>query len=280
MAGNYCGKSCAQCPYKEAMNCPGCRVGPGRQYGGDCELAKCARNKGHESCTGCAQRVHCGYYRDCHRFPEYRRKRQDAQKRQQEELAKMGPVLGKGLWILFWLFIPSTIAGLITGGIIDDVSSGMYDFAKIVSILCPGIYGLILMQMSDAQDEYRTAGIYTLISAGLSLILAITPVTMENLVWLFLLTIPAVVVEGIAEYCEYSAHSIAMADFDRELSGKWSTLQKWFLGMYLGVVIGMLLAMLFANEFSAIVMLVAAIGLLVVNILKLICLYNSAKVFS
>lgn len=279
MAETYCGKSCAQCPYKEAMNCPGCRVGPGRQYGGDCELAKCARGKGHESCAACGQRSNCGYHRDCHRYPEYRRRRQDAQLQQQEALARRAPVLGNGIWLLFWLFVPATIAGLITSEIFGDASSGLYNLGKIVSIICPGAYGLILLKLSQEEEEYRTAGTYTLISAGLSLILAITPVTMENLVWLFLLTIPAVVVEGIAEYCEYSAHSTALADFDRELSGKWLMLRKWYLGTYLGVVGGMLLMMVAAADLGAIVMLVSTIGLLVVSIVKLVYLYNTAKVF-
>lgn len=279
MAETYCGKSCAQCQYKEAMNCPGCRVGPGRQYSGDCELAKCARNKGYEGCTGCEQRSHCGYHRDCHRFPEYRRKKQEAQAQQQEALAKRRPVLGKGLWILFWLFIPSTIAGLITGGIFDNVSSGMYDLAEIVGILCPAVYGFILLQMGEMEGEYRTAGIFTLVYAGLGLLLTVIPVTLNNLIWLLLLTIPSLAVEGIAEYREYGAHSTALADFDRELSGKWSVLQKWFLGMYLGVAVGMLLVMMAAGEFGAIVMLAASIGLFVVNIVKLVYLYNASKVF-
>lgn len=49
MSETYCGKSCAQCTQKEALNCPGCKVGPGRQLGGECELALCCRGKGYEA---------------------------------------------------------------------------------------------------------------------------------------------------------------------------------------------------------------------------------------
>ena len=49
MAETYCGKSCAECTKKEQLNCSGCKAGPGRQFGGDCELAKCVRDKGHET---------------------------------------------------------------------------------------------------------------------------------------------------------------------------------------------------------------------------------------
>lgn len=36
MAQNYCGNDCTVCERKEGLNCPGCKVGPGRTYGGDC----------------------------------------------------------------------------------------------------------------------------------------------------------------------------------------------------------------------------------------------------
>lgn len=279
MAENYCGKSCAQCPYKETMNCPGCRVGPGRVYGGDCELAKCARDKGHQICATCERRGNCGYYRDCHHFPEYRRRRQDAQLQQQEALARRAPTLGKGLWLLFWLVIPATIASLISGDTFGRLYPGLYDLGKIMGIICPAVYGFILLNLGQEEDEYRTAGIFTLISAGLNLILTIIPVTMENLVWLFLLPFPAIAVEGIGEYREYGAHSNALADFDRELSGKWLVLRKWFLGVYLGVVGGLILMMARSADLGAMVMLVSSIGLLVVSIMKLIYLYRTAKVF-
>ena len=50
MAETYCGKSCEECTKKEQLDCSGCKTGPGRQFGGDCELAKCVRDKGHETC--------------------------------------------------------------------------------------------------------------------------------------------------------------------------------------------------------------------------------------
>lgn len=278
MAENYCGKNCAQCPYKEAMNCPGCRVGPGRLYGGDCELAKCARDKGHQICATCELRGNCGYYRDCHHFPEYRRRRQDAQLQQQEAQAKRAPILGKWLWLLFWLFIPASVASLISNDTLGQLFPGLYVFGKILSILCTVAYGLILLKLGQEEDVYRSAGGYTLISGVLSLILGIIPATTEYLGLSLLLTVPAVIVELIAQCHEYSAHSEVLADVDRELSEKWMILWKWFLGVYLGVI-GSLILMIIAPLLGALVMLASAIGLLVISILKLVYLYRTAKLF-
>ena len=60
MAETYCGKSCVECPRKEELSCPGCKMGPGKQFNGQCELAKCARDKGHETCESCIFRGNGG----------------------------------------------------------------------------------------------------------------------------------------------------------------------------------------------------------------------------
>ena len=39
MSETYCGKDCGSCPQREAMNCPGCKTGPGAAWPGECELA-------------------------------------------------------------------------------------------------------------------------------------------------------------------------------------------------------------------------------------------------
>jgi hypothetical protein len=66
MAETYCGKTCTSCIQKEALNCPGCKVGPGRQYSGECALAKCCRNKKHqEELSGdfaCRQQLHLVFF--------------------------------------------------------------------------------------------------------------------------------------------------------------------------------------------------------------------------
>lgn len=69
MAETYCGKSCLECGQKDVLNCPGCKAGPGKQYGGDCELAKCCRSKGHQECSTCGFNGNCGTLRSKDRMP-------------------------------------------------------------------------------------------------------------------------------------------------------------------------------------------------------------------
>ena len=79
MSETYCGKNCVECTQKDALNCPGCKTGPGRQFGGDCELAICVRSKGHETCETCGFKGNCGTLRGRDHIPDYRIRKIEAE---------------------------------------------------------------------------------------------------------------------------------------------------------------------------------------------------------
>lgn len=97
MSETYCGKSCVDCTQKESLNCPGCKAGPGRQFGGDCELAKCVRVKGHETCDTCGFKGNCGTLRSRDRMPDYRIRKIEQEEMRKAAIAKRAPILGKWL---------------------------------------------------------------------------------------------------------------------------------------------------------------------------------------
>lgn len=278
MAETYCGKSCAQCQQKELLSCPGCKPGPGRTYGGDCELAKCARTKGHETCDTCTTKGNCGHLRGCQHFPEYRRRKQEAETQRQVTLARQVPLYGKWLWILFWLVIPSTVAGLMGNETLGQTAPGIYVLGEILTALCSVAYGLILLKLAAEQDIYRTAGICSLIGGGLGFLMAILTRSFEKPVLILLLAIPALIVGLVREYNEYMGHSAIVEGLNNDLSQKWQNLWKWFLGCYAGLF-GSLVVMVLIPFLGALGLLAAAIGILVVAILKLVYLYRTAKFF-
>lgn len=278
MAETYCGKSCAQCAQKEPMNCPGCKVGPGRQYGGDCELAQCVRSKGHVTCETCGLRGNCGNFRNCAYFPEYRRRKQEAEAVKQAAQARRVPVLAKWLWLLFWLVIPMSIAGLVSTDSMKEALPGLYVAGQLLNIACTAVYGLILLKLGKAEDYYRTAGIFTLIAGGISLLQTVVAIMRGTEIWSFLFLLPAVVIELLGECYECNAHSAVLEELDPPLSQKWKKLWGWFIGLYLGMF-GCILLMLINQVLGALSLLGATIGLLVVAIMKLVYLYRTAKLF-
>jgi hypothetical protein len=278
MDETYCGKSCAECTQKEALNCPGCKIGPGRQFGGECELAQCCRGKGHEVCDTCGFKGNCGTLRSRDYQSENRKRKFESELRQKEAIAKRVPILGKWLWILFWLIVPATIAGIMGIKNVMDVAPGVYMTGQILKAVCAIAYGAILFKLSTEEDRYRTAGICALVSAAASVLVIVIFGAAKAPTWSLIITLPMAIVALVGEYNEYIAHSSVLLGVDNELPEKWTTLWKWYIGCMLGMF-GSIIMMLISPILGIIVLLGATIGILVVSIMKLVYLYRTAKVF-
>lgn len=278
MAETYCGKGCDSCEKREVLNCPGCRVGPGRQLGCECELAQCVRSKGHETCETCGFHDRCGTLAGRERIPDYRIKKIEAEKQRKAAIARRAPVLGKWLWILFWLIVPNIIAGLMSNETTAELAPALYIPGQILNGACSLAWGLILLKLGTEEDGYRTAGVCSLIAAAASLLTTAISGSQEAAGWTLIITIPAVVVGLVGEYHEFMAHSAVLTGVDNELAEKWEKLWKWYIIMMLSLL-GSILVMLLAPVLGLLVVLAAAIGLIVVEILRLVYLYRTAKVF-
>ena len=278
MAETYCGKNCAECSKREELNCQGCKAGPGRQFGGDCELAKCVRDKGHETCETCGFKGNCGTLRSRESMPDYRIRKIESEKMRKAAIAKRAPMLGKWLWIIFWLIIPSTIGSIMAHETTAKILPGLFMPGQIINAICSLTYGAILLKLGSEEDRYRTAGICALIAGASSALAAIINVGSEGATWILIFTIPAAIVAIVGEYNEYMAHSAVLSGVDNELSEKWEVLWKWYIGLFLGML-GCIIVMLIIPILGAIAILGCAIGTVVVSILKLVYLYRTAKIF-
>lgn len=50
-----CGAYCGVCEWKEKTNCPGCQSAQGKMFWGECAIAKCSIEKGHNHCGQCSK---------------------------------------------------------------------------------------------------------------------------------------------------------------------------------------------------------------------------------
>ena len=282
MAETYCGKNCMECEKKDALNCPGCMPGPGNEYGGDCEIAKCCRSKGHEQCATCGFSGSCAPLRSCHRMPEYRMKKMEDEAFRQEAVARRAPVLGKWLWILFWLVIPSTVASFLSNDTISGLIPKLRMPGLILGAATAVAYGVILLILTSQEERYKTAGICSLICAGIEMFLAIVSQGKENAAWMLLFSVPAVVVELVSTFYEFSAHCTVLTGVNHLLADKWMKLWKWNIGA-LGAMIGspllMLLIPILGELLGVLVMIFGCVALVVVSILRLVYLYQTADAF-
>ena len=278
MAGTYCGKSCESCTQKEQKLCPGCHAGPGRSWSGDCEIAVCCRDKGHESCNTCTNYRYCGKFRRKDEMVERRARKQAEEEARRAELARRAPFFGRWLWILFWLIIPGTVASILGMDALAAAAPGVYLFGKYLGVACSLAYGLILLRMMSEHDAYRTAGILRLVTAAVSLLLALVAGKNSAANWTLLISLPGGVVGMVATYQEYMAHASLMDSLDRALAEKWRMLWKWYIGVFIALF-GSIVVMLIFRLLGLLVLLAALVGTVVVEILALVYLYQSAKEF-
>lgn len=273
MHETYCGKTCADCAEREQLNCPGCRMGPGRAGSGDCSISRCSVSKGHHACDFCDNKDVCRNRRSSVNAPKERlRKIQQELDRNARQLKKV-QLLGKWLWIMFWLVIASNVISFVFG----DTLTAAYPTVRIIGsvggFVISAVYSLILFSLADASEQYRYSGIFGLICLCLSILSEVLPGTVSVII-----SILALVFGYLKEFREYSGHSDCVAESDTALSEKWCNLCYWFLGGQAGILIGTVLG-LFGSGLGGLLILLGGIALLVAAVLKLVYLYKTSVLF-
>lgn len=263
MAETYCGKSCQECGYRAETGCRGCL----EQASRECKLAHCCREKGHESCQSCTFHTQCGVYRGKDTAPQFRLAQKKSVLEYQQEMKRKGTYMAKWLWMLFWIFIPNAIAG-----VIELLIPDWQMFGQLLAVTCTVGYGVLLLKLAGEEEKYRIAGVLNLALAlfnvGVTFVLrGGGGVMMSGMV--AVLAMPGY-------YYEFNAHADVLEGADNELSEKWRKLWKWMRDATITMVIGLILTLILIG---VLLVLAGAIAILVISILKLVYLYRTAQTF-
>lgn len=279
MANSYCGKCCAECTFAEQLNCPGCKAERYSPMAAQCAIAACCRSRGHETCATCNFRENCPnlHNRDgnpqqlVQKQEELQRRAQaeaEARAREQARLREDAAILGKWVWVLFWLAMAGIVVGLL--GNIESLS-GILSVIKLGLAVAMGL--IYLKKLSEAHDSFRLAALGGFTAAATSLLSIGGVGKTLNTVLTLALLIPSMV----GMYYEFTTYSDLLQGVDNDLSEKWRKLWKIYI-ICAGVTFGSLL-LLFIPTLAALAMLGSVVGLLVASVLEWIYLYKTAKVF-
>lgn len=242
----FCDKSCSRCEYREALNCPGCREGEGRRYGG-CRLAQCCRDHFYPSCKSCGHLSNCDKYRN---IPGQQERNKKDRLAAREKMQKVGPVLGKWLGVLFWLTLLQIPVDLLNEDFVGNWMPWLQTTGEIAAHLCSVASGLILIRCGSVTERYRTAGCCRIMVCLLNVLRNSLPDGNVLTVVLLLVALPG---KLVAVYEEYMGHAYALENIADDLSSTWSDLWKWYIGLSIGVFVSaffgklMLLLVLLAN---------------------------------
>lgn len=271
-----CGKNCDTCLSREKLACPGCQEGPGRAFSGDCDVAACCRCKGHATCATCGFLTGCPTRMRRENMPALRQSALEREAEWRKWMDENAPALGKWLWVLFWLFIPSEAGSLMTNDSIAGAFPALLVPGQVLTVIVSFAYALVLWKLAAVGKRYRIAALCMLVTAACT-ILPLTGVQEQSTAW-WLVSLPGMAVELVGVYQEFNAHAEVLDGIDDELAGKWRKLWIWNIGLMAGLF-GCLLLVLMAGLLGALVMLAVSIGIVAVAVLKLVYLYRTAQVF-
>lgn len=182
-----------------------------------------------------------------------------------ESMSRRAAVMGKWLWVLFWLQIAGMVIGLFDGAVsaIGDVVRGL-------------AYAWILLQMKGEDERYGKAAVFMMIAVVLQTVADLMDGSAAILSIVIL--IPALVLSLMATYQEYCAHSSVVGSADTFLGQRWMTLWKWQIVSIGGLLVSTLLLLVAPPLGALLVVVVGVIGI-VAGVLTLVNLYKSAQAF-
>lgn len=258
----YCLKSCADCG-----QCGGCFVGA---CAARCGIAKCCKEKNHESCESCTRFDGCRLRMSRDAMPEkLHEEDRRAEQQRQASLARAG-LLGKWCMVAFWLMIAQIAVGFV--GLIPALELAAETAALVLGV--GGCYAYL--RMKEADEGFVTV-------AGLELAALVTVYAgyfvREGSVPGFILNMITIAVGGVLMWKKCDTIRFALGGISTEYAEKWQN--QWVLfrtAMY--VMLGsIILAFIPGIGILAVLgLLVGACLLLFVVIREVVYIYQTARV--
>ena len=195
--------------------------------------------------------------------------------RYSEAIMSRAPLMAKWLMTMFWV----NIAHIIINFIKIEFSVVYTTIQNILIAVCSLVICLSLFKMRGEDERYGRAALFQLLPLVTNLIPALVIDSYNTLAWIsVLVSLIAAVFSLLATYNEYHAHSCIVGGLDCELGDRWQKLWVWQIIGIAGTFVSLLLTVLAAG-LGAVLVLIVAIYVLVIQIIYLVTLYRSAKVY-
>ena len=264
MSESYCLKSCAECG-----QCGGCRSG---SYAARCDIAKCCREKNHESCESCTRTASCPTRWGRDQMPRklelQDRRRAEALERNRAHAA----VLARWTNLIFWCLIAMNVVSLLE--FFEDRVPALRWIGLGLSAVQILFVAYCYLQMREVDATFGTVAVLRVVAQGISTLVSVF-LTRESALQTVIL-VAAAVVALIEVKLQTETFRDVLSGISMELSDKWE--RQW--GLYkiaLYILLGGLVSCLILSVWGLAVV-VAGLGvLLFVYIREYVYLYQTAR---
>ncbi len=274
MAESYCGIACESCEHREALQCPGCKAGPGHPSKGDCSIAHCCYDKDREFCSECPQFETCSPLRWKKDTAGKRLKKRQEEAALAERTERDGKIMSRNTMAVFWV----TIANIV-GSVVLTVAALIGNQAAILAgvglqVVCAVIMVVCLFRMGLVNTRFRTAAIFNL--------LTIVPPVLEQIFTedpaKTIIEIASTVISVLMMYFFIKGFEEVLEKKDVMLSEKWSLLWSWYIGIPMAMIAAVVM-LLMIPWLGSLVLTLAPIAMVVVNIAMVVMLYKTGRFF-
>lgn len=312
MENSYCGKDCEDCLDREAVGCPGCKYGPGKEDGTLCEIARCCSNKYRNFCEGCDNSESCSRLADREgMMQKWNENKTRVSAEASAAAVPMGsadtaysgerssgardnhdaPFVRSHLIAIFWLFLLAGFGNVLSNENIFGSVSIVIGLGSLINIGASIATAILMIRLGREEATFKTAGICDLVATGLlfvaELILAGALVAMEfsglaaggiGAIFAMLMLLAAVVLEIIAGYKFLVACGRIVERRDLGLANCWYVMSKLFFWIFGGIII-LLILMFIMPVIALILMFLFILGVLAFGICEYVFLYQTANRF-
>lgn len=275
---SYCGKSCDHCTHKEALDCPGCKAGPGKRFSEKCDIAKCGRGRNILYCEHCSDYHVCSTIRRKEKIPAIRLENRKREEERRERINAVAPYGAKCFFVMFLLAIALDVCGIFTSFEFFSDFRVLVTSAKIAQTTVALGYGAVMLCLSKFESRFRTAGMLTILTAltGLLMWYLDGREVLKNLTYVLLL--PSAIFGMISTYNEYTACADLVYEASEDSYHSWLLLRKLYFGAMIGYVVS-IVTVLITPLLGLIGMIGCNILILVTGVIRIVNLYRTMLIF-
>ena len=312
MESSYCGKDCDDCLDREAVGCPGCKNGPGKEDGTLCEIARCCSNKYKNFCEACDSSESCamlsGRETMMQKWNENRKRETVAPTAvsgtpgtvnsiYSEEPAGRtrdnhdAPFVRSHLIAIFWLFLLAGFGNVLSNENVFGSFSVVIGLGTVMNIGANIATAILMIRLGREEGTFKTAGICNLVGTALlfvgEILVAGALVAMKlsglaamsiGAILGIVLLLAAVVLEIIAGYKFLVACGRIVERRDLALASRWYVMSKLFFWIFGGILILVVLAFIVPG-LALILALLFILGVLAFAVCEYVFLYQTANRF-
>ena len=184
----------------------------------------------------------------------------------------------KWFWNLFLLVILTNLLGVVFNEGVISQSIVLSILGSVISLLGQFGYAVLLTVMARYASDYAKAGKFYLYSAMVVFVCELAGLSASLATLATVVSLAGSVLSLYGQYHEMMTHKTILLEVNESLAQRWAGLWTWTMRCLIVMMIS-IPVMILAVAVGGMLSLVGSMGMLVISVVKIVTLYQSAMAF-